>query len=181
MRKLPLKRGSVFGWVLSWGRGIEIEVTANIAVRFQRGTTTHLCCLCTPSQHPLDGKQEGWGRGSSARERGKPFAGFGKMGSSYGILILYTGENNWMFRIKLDKIFYSCNFSKKPLLKRIWKYWRFLFSEVQKKKETQTKTAGKTVKLLGKKIVRNFRLFLGGRGFLFAEIYFLQLYVLKLS
>lgn len=97
------------------------------------------------------GSRSDGGEGVAQGREESPLQAFEKMGSSYGILVLFIGESNWMFRIKLEKLFYSCNFSKNPLLKRIWKHWSLSFSERRKKKETQTKTMGKTVKVLGEK------------------------------
>lgn len=39
---------------------------------------SHLCCLFTPSQHPLNGKQEGWGEGVVPEREESPLQAFGK-------------------------------------------------------------------------------------------------------
>lgn len=90
-----------------------------------------------------------------------------------------------MFRIKLEKLFYSCNFSKHPLLKRIWKHWSFSFSEMRKKRNTNQNHGENCKSSWGKKKTSEkvvwfvFQTVSRGRGFLFAQISFFQLSVFK--
>lgn len=129
-----------------------------------------------PASVPQASIHEMGSRREREQHEGKesPLQASEKMQSSYGICILYIGENEWMFRIQLEKIFYSGDFFKNPLLKRIWKNWSFWFSEMLKKKEIQPKTVEETVKVLGGKINQNkwffSQILSRGRVFLLAEI-----------
>lgn len=76
-----------------------------------------------PASVPQASIHEMGSRREREQHEGKesPLQASEKMQSSYGIGLLYIGENESMFRIQLKKIFYS-DFSKNPLLKRIWKH-----------------------------------------------------------
>lgn len=99
---------------------------------FPEGCHNSLCCLCTLSQHPLNGER------ASCKDGRKNFSKVLRCGVHMGFLF-FPLMSKTMFRIEQEKILRSCSFSMNPLLRKNTKISKlFIFcSSAEKRSTTQ--------------------------------------------
>lgn len=99
---------------------------------FPEGCHNSLCCLCTLSQHPLNGER------ASRKDGRKNFSKVLRCGVHMGFLF-FPLMSKTMFRIEQEKILRSCSFSMNPLLRKNTKISKlFIFcSSAEKRSTTQ--------------------------------------------